>query len=231
MSARHQRTTPLLGVLTIWGVLVLATLFNSSLVAEETAGAPAAREDIIDALIAYAASGGCEARRRIFGAAFEATCSKAEAGGGDRTAMWLLLDPLSESELIALCRRNSIADCERPSEVSKGRPILTFDVAFDIEFNSHHAAWSPDGRLLLLDNLDLPAAEVRLLDIAAGQLLDPPLYAGTIHEAAWSPDGAYIALSDRRRTQPGQALPVGSVGLYASGTRHELARISAADIG
>jgi hypothetical protein len=213
------------------GLLALAAMAGSPLPAEDKAGAPAAREEMIDALIAYAASGGCEARRKIFGTALEATCSKAEAGGGDRMAMWQLLDPLPESELIALCRQNGIADCERPSEVSKGRSILTFDSAVDIEFNSHHAAWSPDGRLLLLDNLDLPAAEVRLLDVAAGRLLDPPLYAGPIHEAAWSPDGAYIALSNRKRTQPGQVPPVGSVLLYASGARRELARISAAEIG
>jgi hypothetical protein len=215
-------------------LLVLVAMGGAAVRAEEGPAEIEQREETIDAIIAYALSGGCETRRKIFGAAFDATCDKPDAGqdpGSERTAMWVLLDGLPEHDLVALCRRHGIADCEKPREVSKGRAILTFESSFDIEFGSYRATWSPDGRLLLLDNLNLPAAEVRLLDVAAGRLLDPPLYAGPIHDAAWSPDGAYIALSDRRRAYPGQPPPVGAVRLYSAGMRKARARISAGDAG
>jgi hypothetical protein len=215
-------------------LLVLVAVGGAPVRAEERPADVEQREEMIDAIIAYALSGGCETRRMVFGAAFDATCDKPDPGqepGSERTAMWVLLDGLSEHDLGALCRRHGIADCERPREISKGRAILTFESSFDIEFGSYRATWSPDGRLLLLDNLNLPEAEVRLLDVAAGRLLDPPLYAGPIHDAAWSPDGAYIALSDRKRAYPQQPPPVGAVRLYSPGTRKVRARISAGDAG
>ncbi|MBO0763798.1 MAG: hypothetical protein J2P50_04295 [Hyphomicrobiaceae bacterium] len=215
-------------------LIVLAAVGGTTVRAQEMPAEIEQREEIIDAIIAYATSGGCETRRKVFGGAFDATCGYPDPGpdpGSERMAMWTLLDGLSEHDLMALCRRHGIADCEKPREVSNGRAVLTFESSFDIEFSSNHATWSPDGRLLLLDNLNLPAAEVRLLDVAAGRLLDPPLYAGVIHDAAWSPDGAYIALSDRKRAHPGQPPPVGAVRLFASSTRKERARISAGDAG
>jgi hypothetical protein len=215
-------------------LLVLVAVGGAIVRAEERPAEIEQREETIDAIIAYATSGGCESRRKVFGAAFDATCDKPGPGqdpGSERTAMWVLLDGLSERDLVALCRRNGIADCEKPREVSKGRAILTFESSFDIEFGSYRATWSPDGRLLLLDNLNLPEAEVRLLDVATGRLLDPLLYAGPIHDAAWSPDGAYIALSDRKRAYPGQPPPVGAVRLYSAGTRKARAHISAGDAG
>jgi hypothetical protein len=199
--------------------------------AQEKAAAFVPREEMIDALMRYAASGGCETRREVFGTGFAASCGGPDAGGDEPMRMWLLLERLGERDLVVLCRQNRIADCERPREVSEGRPILTFESAFDVEFTSYRATWSPDGRLLLLDNLNLPKAEVRVLDVASGRLLGPPLYAGPIHDAAWSPDGAYIALGDRRRAFPGQAPPVGSIRLYSAGTRKPLARRSVADAG
>lgn len=234
MRARVCRVGRCAGVLVGASLLVLAAVGGGFVCAEENPAETEQREEIIDAIIAYAASGGCETRRRVFGAAFDATCDKPDPGqdpGSERTAMWVLLDVLPERDLVALCRRNGIADCEKPREVSNGRRVLTFESAFDIEFGSYRATWSPDDRLLLLDNLNIPAAEVRLLDVTAGRLLDPPLYAGPIHDAAWSPDGAYIALSDRKRAYPGQPPPVGGIGLYSAGTRTERAHISAADAG
>jgi hypothetical protein len=215
-------------------LLVLVAAGGAIVRAEERPAEVEQREEMIDAIVAYALSGGCETRRKVFGAAFDATCDKPDPGqdpGSERTAMWVLLDGLSEHDLGALCRRHGIADCEKPREVSKGRPVLTFESSFDIEFGSYRATWSPDGRLLLLDNLNIPESEVRVLDVAAGRLLDPPLYAGPIHDAAWSPDGAYIALSDRKRAYPGQPPPVGAVRLYSAGMRKARARISTGDAG
>jgi hypothetical protein len=209
--------------------LVLAAAAGVSALAQEKAVELVPREEMIDAIIDYAASGGCDIRRNIFGPAFDAECKTPDAGSVLMT-MWSALDRLPERELMALCRRNQIPDCEKPREHSKGRSILTFESAFDVDFNAYRATWSPDGRLLLLDGLNLPAAEVRVLDVAAGKL-SPPLYAGPIHDAAWSPDGTHIALSDRRRTSPEEPLPVGTVRLYAASTRKQLARTSVADVG
>jgi hypothetical protein len=212
-------------------VLVLAAAAGSPPRAQEKAAELLPREDMIDAIIRHAGSGGCETRRKVFGAAFEARCRKPNPGDDEAMAMWAMLDRLQDRELVGLCRRNKIADCERPHEVSTGRRILTFESAFEVEFNSYRATWSPDGRLLLLDNLNLPAGEVRLLDVTAGRLLNPPLHRGPIHDAAWSPDGAYIALSDRKRAAPDQPPPVGTVRLYSAGKRDEVARITAFDTG
>jgi hypothetical protein len=222
------------GVLMGAVLLALVAVGGADVRAEERPAEVEQRDEMIDAIIAYALSGGCETRRKVFGTAFDATCDKADPGqdpGSERTAMWVLLDGLPERDLLALCRQNGVVDCETPREVSKGRAILTFESSFDIEFGSYRATWSPDGRLLLLDNLNIPEAEVRLLDVAAGRLLDPPLYAGPIHDAAWSPDRAYIALSDRKRSYPGQPPPVGAVRLYSADTRKARARISAGDAG
>ena len=46
-----------------------------------------------------------------------------------------------------------------------------------------------------------------------------------------NPDGAVIALSGRKRSLPGQPLPVGAIRLYDAGTLTALGRISTADIG
>lgn len=242
MKARRGPVARLPGLLAGALLLLLAVVGGKSSGAQEKPADIEQREEMIDAIIAYAISGGCETRREVFGAAFDAACGNpgpgaragADAGaepGSERLSMWQRLDGLSEGDLVALCRRHAIADCEESREVSKGRAILTFQSAFDIEFGSNRAVWSPDGRLLLLDNLNIPEAEVRLLDVAAGRLLDPPLYAGPIHDAAWSPDGAYIALSDRKRAYPEEPPPVGAVRLYAAGTRTERAHISAAQAG
>ena len=212
-------------------MLALAAGADPPAPAQEKAAEFVPREDMIDAIIHYAASGGCETRRKVFGAAFDSTCKEPGSGGADHIGMMTLLDRLPDGALIELCRNNKIADCEKPREVSKGRSILTFESAFNVEFNSPRATWSPDGRLLLLDNLNLPAGRGAPPRRAAGQLLDPPLYAGPIHDAAWSPDGAYIALSDRKRVSPEQAPPVGAVRLYAAGTRKGLGSISAAAAG
>jgi hypothetical protein len=197
----------------------------------EEAPALVPREEMIDALLDFARSGGCETRRKVFGLRFDATCGGPGEDGGEIESMWLLLDDLPDHELAERCRRNGVVDCETPREVSKGRPVLAFESAVDLDYNATRATWSPDGRRLLLDGLNLPAAEVRILDVAAGRLIDPPLYSGPIHDAAWSPDGAIIALSGRKRASPGQALPVGAIRLYDAGTRRALGRISAAGIG
>jgi hypothetical protein len=212
-------------------LLALAAAAGSPARAQDKAADFLPREDMIDAIIRFAASGGCDTRRKVFGAAFDATCRKPSPGGDEAMAMWAMLARLQDRDLVDLCRRNRIADCERPREVSTGRAILAFETGFEVEFNSYRATWSQDGGLLLLDNLNLPAGEVRLLDVAAGRLLEPPLYRGPIHDAAWSPDGAYIALSDRKRAFPDQPPPVGTVRLYSAGTRREVARITAADAG
>jgi hypothetical protein len=231
MRGRDGRVTFLPGAFKVALLLVLAVAAGSSPQAQEQAVEFLPREDMIEAIIRYAASGGCDTRRKVFGAAFDARCRKPNPGDDEAMAMWVTLDRLRDRDLVDLCRRNKIADCERPREVSTGRPILTFESAFEVEFNSYRAAWSPDGRLLLLDNLNLPAGEVRLLDVAAGRLLDPPLYSGPIHDAAWSPDGTYIALSDRKRASPDQPPPVGTARLYSTGTRHEVAHVTVADAG
>lgn len=229
MRRRRCRVPLTSGVLAI--ALALAVTAGRSEQEQENAVELVPREDMIDAIIHFAASGRCETRRKVFGAAFDATCKKPDSGANEHMTMWEILDRLPERDLAGLCRRNRIADCEQPREVSKGRQILELDSAQDVEFNSYRAAWSPDGRLLLLDNLNLPAGEVRLLDVASGRLLDPPLHAGPIHDAAWSPDGTLIALSDRRRASPEQAPPVGAIRLYDSSTRTARGSVSAADAG
>src|SRR5262245_26631949 len=190
------------------------------------------REEIIDNIIHCALIGDCQRRRSIFGSSFAPTCAAPDSDDGELIEMMSLLDRLPDHLLIEICRRNKIADCEKPREVSKGHPILTFESVFDIEFNSPRATWSLDGRLLLLDNLNPPAHEVRLLDVAARKLLGPPLYSGSlISDAAWSPDGRYIALSERQRVFAERNPGLAAVRLYASATRRELARIFAADAG
>lgn len=222
-------------VLTILLWLAVGAVAGASTHAEEIESKPAEylpREEMIDAIIHFAVLGDCERRRKVFGPAFASTCSSPDAGDGEPIRMMSFLDRLADAALIEICRRNKIADCEKPREVSKGRPILTLESVFDIEFNSPRATWSPDGRLLLLDNLNIPVGEVRLLDVAAGKLLDPPLYAGPqITDAAWSPDGELIALSERQRVLAERDPSLAAVRLYAARTRRELARISAADAG
>jgi hypothetical protein len=189
------------------------------------------REEMIDALLDFARSGGCETRRRVLGSRFDATCGGADGDSGEIGRMWLMLEEMPDAELAGLCRRNGVPDCERPREVSRGRPVLAFESAVDLDFNATRATFSPDGRRIVLDGLNLPAAEVRILDVAAGRLLDPPLHSGPIHDVAWSPDGAVIALSGRRRASAGRAVPVGVIRLYDAGTLKALSRISAADTG
>jgi hypothetical protein len=216
---------------TLAAVLALAVATSPPARSQETVDF-LAREEMIEAIADYAASGGCKTRRDVFGPAFDATCRKPDTDGAERIRMLDRLDTLSEAALVDLCRRNRIADCEKPREVSKGRAVLAFESAFAIEFNSPHATWSPDGRLLLLDNLDPPAGEVRILDVAAGRLLDPPIYAGPqLRDAAWSPDGRYIALGERRRAGPEPNGPPGAIRLVATATRKEAASIAAADTG
>jgi hypothetical protein len=209
--------------------ILTACLAGAAGRAEEAAG-PVPREEMVEALIDFARSRGCETRRRVFGPRFGATCGRPDADEGEIGSMWLLLEEMTDAGLIGLCRRNGVLDCERPQEVSTGRPVLAFESAVDLDFNATRAIFSPDGRLLL-DGLNLPAAEVRLLDVASGRLLDPPLYSGPIHDAAWSPDGAFIALSGRKRAAAGRAVPVGAIRLYDAGTLKAVGRISAADIG
>jgi hypothetical protein len=201
-------------------------------VAETRAPEHLPREEMVDAIIHSALLGDCQVRSSIFGSAFAATCKAPGIGDGEPIRMMRLLDRLSDDALLEICRRNKIADCKKPREISTGRSILNFESEFEIEFNSPRAMWSPDGRLLLLDNLNLPAGEVRLLDVAAGRLLDPPLYAGPlISDAAWSPDGQWIALSERQRVFAERDPALAAIRLYAPGTSRELARISAADAG
>jgi WD40-like Beta Propeller Repeat len=199
---------------------------------EATATRYLQREEMVDAIIHNALLGDCRTRRAIFGSAFVSTCKAREIGDGEPIRMMIFLDRLPDDALIEICRRNQIADCEKPKEVSSGRPILTLESVFDIEFNSPKATWSPDGRLLLLDNLNLPGVEARLLDVAAGKLLSPPLYAGSpISDAAWSPDGKWLALSERSRVYAERDPALATVRLYASALRRETARISAGDAG
>jgi hypothetical protein len=189
------------------------------------------REEMIDNIIHHALLGDCGTRRQILGPAYASTCQVPDTGDGEPIRMMVFLDRLTSSALIEICRRSKIADCEKPREVSRGSPILTLESVFDIAFNSPKATWSPDGRLLLLDNLN-PAGEVRVLDVTAGKLLGPPLYAGPlISDAAWSPDGEWIALSERKRVFAERNPALAAIRLYATDTRRELARISAADAG
>jgi hypothetical protein len=190
------------------------------------------REEMADAIIHNALLGDCQVRRAIFGSAFVPACKAPDSVDGEPIRMMRFLDRLPDDALIEICRRNKIADCEQPREVSKGHPILSFESEFEIEFNSPKATWSPDGRLLLLDNLNPPAGEVGVLDLAAGKLLSGPLYAGPlITDAAWSPDGQWIALSERKGVLAERDPALATVRLYASATRREAARISASDAG
>jgi hypothetical protein len=222
-------------VLTILLWLALSAAGGGSASAQEQAPSPAEhlpREEMIDNIIHFALMGDCQTRRSIFGSDVASACRSPDSRDSETMKMLSFLGRLPDEALIEICRRNSMADCERPREVSKGRSILTFESAFDMEFNSPKATWSPNGRLLLLDNLNLPAGEVRLLDVAAGKLLDPPLYAGPqISDAAWSPDGELIALSERERVFAERDPALATVRLYGSRTRRELAQTSAADAG
>ena len=215
--------------------LALSAVAGAPMRAEEQAPkAPeyVPREEMIDNIIHFALLGDCQVRRNILGSAFAPTCQAPDTDGGEPIRMMSFLDALTDNALIEICHRNKIAGCEKPREVSKGRSILTLQSVFDIEFNSPNATWSPDGSLLLLDSLNLPSGEVRILDVAAGQLLDPPLYAGPlISDAAWSPDGQFIALSERTRVFAERDPALATVRLYAAATRRELARTSAADAG
>jgi hypothetical protein len=215
--------------------LALAVAAGPFARAQGQAADPAPREEMIDAIVQYAASGGCKTRRDIFGSAFEASCRQADkpsaSDDDERIAMVDRLQRLSDAALIELCRRNGIADCEEPKEVSKGRSVLAYENAFPIEFNSPHAAWSPDARLLLLDNIDPPSGEVRLLDVAGGRLLDPPLSSGVApRDVAWSPDGRWIALGERKRASQQEA-PAESIRLFSVATLTESAGIAAAGTG
>src|SRR5262249_6884435 len=107
-----------------------ALLAGASVHAQEKNADFLPREDMVDAIIRYAASSGCDMRRNLFGADLAARCSKPDADDDEQMDMWLHLDRLSDRDLIELCRSNMIVDCERPREVSKGRGILTFESAF-----------------------------------------------------------------------------------------------------
>jgi hypothetical protein len=222
-------------VLTILLWLALSAAAGTPMRAQERepqASEYLSRAEMVDNIIHFALLGDCQTRRNILGPAFASACQPSDIAGDEPIRMMIFLDRLPDAALIEICRRNKIADCEKPREVSKGRAILTFDAEFAIEFNSPKATWSPDGRLLLLDNLNPPAGEVRLLDVAAGKLLDPPLYAGPLTtDAAWSPDGHLIALSERKRVFAERNPALAAVRLYASATRRELARVSAGDAG
>jgi hypothetical protein len=190
------------------------------------------REEMVDNIIHFALLGDCQLRRDIFGSAFASQCQPPNGQGDEPIRMMSFLDGLTDDALIGICRRNKIAACEKPREISKGRSILTLESIIDIEFNSPNAIWSPDGRLLLLDNLNLPAGDVRVLDVKAGKLLDPRLHAGPlISDAAWSPDAQFIALSERERVLAERDPALAAVRIYASSSRREVARISAADAG
>jgi hypothetical protein len=225
-----QRGTAPHVLTTILWLALSATAGGLACAQEPKAAAYLPREEMIDNIIHFALLGDCQTRRNIFGSALASICKAPNAGESEPIRMMSFLDRLPDDALIEICRRNKIADCEKPKEVSNGRPILTPESVFDIEFNSPSATWSPDARLLLLDNLNLPAGEVRLLDVAAGKLLDPPLYTGPlITDAAWSPDGQFIALSERKPVFAELNPALAAVRLYASATRRELARITAAD--
>ncbi len=226
----QRGTAPHLPVL-LWLALI-ATAGGAAIAREPKATAYLPRDEIVDNIIHFALRGDCQARRNIFGSAFVTTCKVPDVGDGEPIRMMRFLDRLPDNALIEICRRNKIADCETPKETSKGRPILALQSVFDMEFNSPKPAWSPDGRLLLLDNLNPPAGEVRLLDVAAGKLLGPPLYAGPlITDSVWSPDGRWIALSERGRAYAERDPALATVRLFASATRREAARISAGDAG
>jgi hypothetical protein len=224
-------TAPHLPTILLW--LALSAIAGGAAIAREpktTAYLP--RKEIVDNIIHFALRGDCQTRRNIFGSAFVTTCKAPDVGDGEPIRMMSFLDRLPDNALVEICRRNKITDCEKPKEASKGRPILAFQSVFDIEFNSPTATWSPDGRLLLLDNLNPPAGEVRLLDVAAGKLPGPPLYAGPlIADASWSPDGRWIALSERERVYAEHDPARATIRLYDSATRREAARISAGDAG
>jgi hypothetical protein len=224
---------PQLLTILLWLALTAtADMLAHAQVPEKNATRYLPREEMIDTIIHYALLGDCQARRSILGSAFASACNSSDNGDGEPIRMMSFLDRLADDSLIEICRRNKIVDCEKPREASKGRSILTFQSEFEIEFNSPRATWSPDGRMLLLDSLNLPAGEVRVLDVAAGRLLDPLLYAGPpISDAAWSPDGHYIALNERKRVFAARNPALAAVRLYDTATRRELARISAADAG
>jgi hypothetical protein len=52
------------------------------------------RDGMIDAIVDYAAAGGCRTQREVFGAAFDATCKTPDTDGTERMKMLALLDRL-----------------------------------------------------------------------------------------------------------------------------------------
>src|SRR5262245_48749166 len=183
------------------------------------------REQLIFAIVHFAYSGGCETFHNVYGPVFDSVCHDPHRTSGFAEHMFAfdLLRSQKDEALIEICKRNKIPACEKPQEISKGRSILTFASSVNLSGAGAvlHPMWSPDNRLLLVDNL--PRGEIRLLDVGSGQLLEPPIYTGpSLDAAAWSPDGKYFAFRDRKRAHPDQAPPIGGVRLYSSLTFKEL---------
>jgi WD40-like Beta Propeller Repeat len=189
----------------------------------------APREEVIDAIMNYVRSGGCEALNQVLGSGVGDLCktdpSKEQMLAKQKIATLALamgLPSVKDAELIEICARTKL-DCEKRPEVSAGRPILTFHASVGVKGATPTAAWSPDNRFLLvyafpeLGPRDRPPrlGYTLVVDIEQQQaraLLTDPV---ATYAVAWSPDGRYIAFNNQR-----------AIHLYALDTLEEKASIA-----
>jgi hypothetical protein len=216
--------------------LVLAAPLDTAVHAQETAAEFAPRLEMIDAIMHYAGSGGCETLRNVFGPGLEAIANVFGSSGQSPDEICrggvlsfgdLSLHRAQDATLIEICTKNKIVDCRKRQEVSTGAPVLTFHASVGVKGATNTAAWSPNNHFLLvyaypeLEPLDKPPRRGSTLIVDVEQrlsrpVIDPADLVGTV-AVAWSPDGRFVAVNRQR-----------AIHLFAPDTLEEKGSISAA---
>src|SRR5688500_6380957 len=106
--------------------LALTAKIAPSACAQGAATKHAPRPEMIDAIMTYAGSGGCETLRSVFGTLFEEACSKPGSGTAVVILALAYLHSRPDQALAEICTKNKLADCDSQQERSTGRPILAF---------------------------------------------------------------------------------------------------------
>src|SRR5262249_7173258 len=130
-------------------VLVVALLVAANSLARAQDNAPqfAPRDEMISAIVSYANSGGCETLRNVFGPVLDSVCHNPHrtTGFAEHVIELGFLRSQPDGALVEICKKYRIRDCEKPPEISRGRPILTFVSALDLMGGRFTPTWSPDG--------------------------------------------------------------------------------------